>query len=604
MLTWALARRLAGTGVTANALHPGFVASEIFAKGGGLLALAASKRSTPSSRPARPEEGADTAVWLGGEPRRRQPQRALLDRPPGAPLPLPRRVRRGGPVVALPGDLICWDQWYPEGARLTALPGAQQCSSLPTAIGWHPHEKEIHGRGQHNTWRTIQRSHAIANGVYAGPVVDRLATVPPEGRPGPGVLGLRPSFVADPFRPRRSPRRPVDAEQIPDRRRGTSAASRRSAATGPSSGTAASTPTREWTGGSSIDPGLPHARRVGAPRGHLARLAAPTSPTGRGASRPIPWVYGEIVRKLAPGEIGSASSCPRRLTRRGRDGSWRVGGGPGPGRALPLPHRPRLDARLRAVSCAARPPRAEVAVARFASAPGQAIDESTWALTSYLVANAIILPLAGWLSHQFGRKRLLMLSVSGFTVASVRSLAPSLPFLILFRVIQGMTGGALQHLSQAVLLEAFPRAARQGHGLLGPRHRGGAHLRPRARGLADRRLQALALGLLHQPAGGHRGARDDEAVRLRSRLHREARGARGLDGDRPPRPRHRRAPDLPRQGPGGRLVRLAPDDRPRHRLRRRPRCLPGPRAAGRTPGRGPARLPPPRTRRASSSSRW
>lgn len=85
------------------------------------------------------------------------------------------------------------------------------------------------------------------------------------------------------------------------------------------------------------------------------------------------------------------------------------------------------------------------------------IDESTWALTSYLVANAIILPLAGWLSHQFGRKRLLMLSVSGFTLASLLcGIAPSLPFLILFRVVQGMTGGALQPLSQAVLLEAFP----------------------------------------------------------------------------------------------------------------------------------------------------
>ena len=85
------------------------------------------------------------------------------------------------------------------------------------------------------------------------------------------------------------------------------------------------------------------------------------------------------------------------------------------------------------------------------------IDESTWALTSYLVANAIILPLAGWLSHQFGRKRLLMVSVGGFTVASLLcGLAPSLPFLILFRVIQGTTGGALQPLSQAVLLEAFP----------------------------------------------------------------------------------------------------------------------------------------------------
>ncbi len=84
------------------------------------------------------------------------------------------------------------------------------------------------------------------------------------------------------------------------------------------------------------------------------------------------------------------------------------------------------------------------------------IDESTWALTSYLVANAVVLPLAGWLSHQFGRKRLLMASVGGFTLSSLLcGLAPSLPFLVVFRIIQGTTGGALQPLSQAVLLEAF-----------------------------------------------------------------------------------------------------------------------------------------------------
>ncbi len=84
------------------------------------------------------------------------------------------------------------------------------------------------------------------------------------------------------------------------------------------------------------------------------------------------------------------------------------------------------------------------------------IDESTWALTSYLVANAIVLPLTGWLANQFGRKRLLMLSVTGFTAASfLCGLAPTLQSLILFRVIQGMTGGCLQPLSQAVLLEAF-----------------------------------------------------------------------------------------------------------------------------------------------------
>ncbi len=98
-----------------------------------------------------------------------------------------------------------------------------------------------------------------------------------------------------------------------------------------------------------------------------------------------------------------------------------------------------------------------VSLPHVAGSLSASIDESTWALTSYLVANAIILPLSGWLSRQFGRKRLLMLSVTGFTVASFFcGLAWSLPALIVFRVIQGTTGGALQPLSQAVMLEAFP----------------------------------------------------------------------------------------------------------------------------------------------------
>jgi DHA2 family multidrug resistance protein len=89
------------------------------------------------------------------------------------------------------------------------------------------------------------------------------------------------------------------------------------------------------------------------------------------------------------------------------------------------------------------------------------IDESTWVLTSYLVANAIILPLTGWLAMYFGRKRLLMASVSGFTIASVLcGLAPNLTSLVIFRIIQGTTGGALQPLSQAVMLEAFPPQSR------------------------------------------------------------------------------------------------------------------------------------------------
>jgi DHA2 family multidrug resistance protein len=98
-----------------------------------------------------------------------------------------------------------------------------------------------------------------------------------------------------------------------------------------------------------------------------------------------------------------------------------------------------------------------VSLPHIAGSLSATIDEATWALTSYLVANAVVLPLAGWLSHQFGRKRLLMFSVSGFTLASLLcGVAPSLPLLVFFRVVQGASGGALQPLSQAVLLEAFP----------------------------------------------------------------------------------------------------------------------------------------------------
>jgi N-carbamoylputrescine amidase len=94
------------------------------------------------------------------------------------------------------GTLICWDQWYPEAARLTALQGAVVLF-YPTAIGWHPHEKEAHGAAQRDAWRTIQRSHAIANGVYVA-VVNRVGhEKPPEG--GPGLQFWGSSFLCDPF---------------------------------------------------------------------------------------------------------------------------------------------------------------------------------------------------------------------------------------------------------------------------------------------------------------------------------------------------------------------------------------------------------------------
>jgi N-carbamoylputrescine amidase len=92
------------------------------------------------------------------------------------------------------GTLICWDQWYPEGARLTALQGAEVLF-YPTAIGWHPAEKAEFGASQVEAWQTIQRSHAIANGVYVAAVnrVGHEVTV------GDGLEFFGNSFIADPF---------------------------------------------------------------------------------------------------------------------------------------------------------------------------------------------------------------------------------------------------------------------------------------------------------------------------------------------------------------------------------------------------------------------
>jgi N-carbamoylputrescine amidase len=90
--------------------------------------------------------------------------------------------------------LVCWDQWYPEAARLAALGGAQVIF-YPTAIGWHPAEKAAQGAAQHDAWRTIQRAHAIANGVYIA-AVNRVGY---EGPPEQGLEFWGGSFVADPF---------------------------------------------------------------------------------------------------------------------------------------------------------------------------------------------------------------------------------------------------------------------------------------------------------------------------------------------------------------------------------------------------------------------
>jgi N-carbamoylputrescine amidase len=92
------------------------------------------------------------------------------------------------------GVLICWDQWFPEAARLVALRGADVIF-YPTAIGWHPAEKAEHGAAQRDAWRTVQRGHAIANGVYVA-AINRVGLETPAGPPGLEFWGS--SFLCDP----------------------------------------------------------------------------------------------------------------------------------------------------------------------------------------------------------------------------------------------------------------------------------------------------------------------------------------------------------------------------------------------------------------------
>jgi N-carbamoylputrescine amidase len=115
-------------------------------------------------------------------------------------------------AVGRVGTLVCWDQWYPEGARLTALSGAHVLF-YPTAIGWHPAEKEEHGQIQQDAWRTMQRAHAIANGVYVA-AVNRVGhetgNIRGKQTPGAGLDFWGTSFLCDPFGT-------VIAEASPDR---------------------------------------------------------------------------------------------------------------------------------------------------------------------------------------------------------------------------------------------------------------------------------------------------------------------------------------------------------------------------------------------------
>jgi N-carbamoylputrescine amidase len=91
--------------------------------------------------------------------------------------------------------LICWDQWYPEGARIAALQGAS-ILFYPTAIGWHPNEKKKYGKSQREAWQTVQRGHAIANGLYVA-AVNRVGLEKPDKK-SPGIEFWGSSFIADP----------------------------------------------------------------------------------------------------------------------------------------------------------------------------------------------------------------------------------------------------------------------------------------------------------------------------------------------------------------------------------------------------------------------
>ena len=142
------------------------------------------------------------------------------------------------------GTLVCWDQWYPEGARLTALQGAEVLF-YPTAIGWHPAEKDEFGAAQYDAWQTIQRAHAIANGVYVAGV-NRVGHEHGDvrGNQAAGPESNSGAAASSPIRSAASSPRPRTTRRKFSSAKLTSPSLKTPAATGPSSATAASTPTR------------------------------------------------------------------------------------------------------------------------------------------------------------------------------------------------------------------------------------------------------------------------------------------------------------------------------------------------------------------------
>ena len=213
-----------------------------------------------------------------------------------------------------------------------------------------------------------------------------------------------------------------------------------------------------------------------------------------------------------------------------------------------------------------------VSLPHIASSLSATTDEATWALTSYLVANAIILPMTGWLASTFGRKRLLML-VDGRASRSRRScaaLAPNLASLVIFRIIQGATGGALQPLSQAVLLESFkPEERGKAMGFWGLGIVVAPILGPVLGGWLTENYSWRWVFYINLPVGIVVADHDAAATSsIRRTCERESSGHRLLGHGHAGR-RHRRAAVRARQGAAGGLVRVDDDHDAGHHLGRR-----------------------------------
>ena len=202
---------------------------------------------------------------------------------------------------------------------------------------------------------------------------------------------------------------------------------------------------------------------------------------------------------------------------------------------------------------------ANVALPHMAGNLGVTNDESTWVLTSYLVSNAIVLPISGWIAGLVGRKRFFMTCLVLFTVSSLLcGIAPSLALLIVFRIMQGVGGGGLQPMAQAILADTFPPEQRGlAFALYGITAILGPTLGPTLGGWITDNYTWRWIFLINLRSASRvpadSPARRGSAV---SRRHEEGRREGGLRRDRAARPRCRRAPGDAGQGAAGRLVRL------------------------------------------------